>query len=462
VPLACLFALTLIVAAVGVCARAAAPACAAALPSHAIWSDVLGGTTNTESWIDVARGPDGSLYAGGSYDTVPMGSTGDLLVARFSRSDAAAKHRLWSRTWDNPVEHLDDRLWAIAVDHSGAVVAAGTTHTAHSGVAWVIAKWNRSGSRRWAETFAASPLTAWDAWATDVACDAAGNVYVCGMVQKGESDGNTVASLVVRKLSGADGHVIWQGSYAGALNSYNQGSKLALDAAGNVYCTGYGQSAQGDDDIITCKFVSTTGRLSWARRIADTKHLQDEGTAIVVRGAHVWVTGGEYADATDRVVGLAKYTLAGKRLWLRTWLERADTLEYPEALAVDGHDNAVVVGSGNDNPVTRDHAFILHYSAAGVLQWRRIAYDSVSHEAEWHDVVCDAAGRIWVGGDTVMGSATTSPSRATRRPEGACGAAYGRAPTAWAATATRSAWARPACSPAESSVRPAAVATPWR
>ena len=58
----------------------------------------------------------------------------------------------------------------------------------------------------------------------------------------------------------------------------------------------------------------------------------------------------------------------------------------------------MVVGAGNDNPVTREHAFVLRYTAAGRLLLATLAYDSVSHEAVWNDVACDAAGHIWVGG----------------------------------------------------------------
>ncbi len=209
---------------------------------------------------------------------------------------------------------------------------------------------------------------------------------------------------MVRKLAGSDGHLIWKRSYAGPANSFNQGSHLALDSTGNAYCTGYGQNAHGDSDIITCKFRSSDGHLQWARRIAGASSATTKAPASWCAGARVWVTGGEYTSAATRVVALAKYTLAGKRLWLHTWLERSRTTEYPNALAVDNHGNAVVVGAGTDNPVTREHAFILRYSAAGRLQWRRITFDSVSHEAAWKDVVCDTAGRIWVGGYAVNGS----------------------------------------------------------
>jgi hypothetical protein len=402
--LICVFVVVLAATAAGVCAGAAAPARAAALPPHGIWWDVLGKATSTESWVDVAKGPDGSLYAGGWWNTVLGGDTGDLLVAKVDKNDQAASHLIWSHIWDNPVEHLQDRVSAIAVDHSGAVILAGFTETASNGAAWVVAKWDTNGGPAWQKTFAASALIDWDAYAYDVACDAAGNVYVCGMVQTGTGAGSDVSSLVVRKLASTDSHLIWKGSYAGPSNSFNQGSHLALDRAGNAYCTGYGQNAHGDSDIITCKVRSSDGRLLWVRRIAGAKQRDDEGAGVVVRGAHVWVTGGVYTSATTRAVALAKYTTAGKRLWLHTWLERAKTIEHPNALAVDNHGHAVVVGAGNDNPVTREHAFILRFSAAGRLQWRRITYDSVSHKAQWQDVVCDAAGRIWTGGYTVNGS----------------------------------------------------------
>ena len=402
VSLVVVFVIVLVAIAVAVGAGAAAPARAAFAP-HGIWSNVLGPTVNTERWVDVAKGPDGSLYAGGDFGYGALNGE-DLMVAKFSADNGAASHRIWADTWDNPTEHRDDQTSAIAVDHSGALIVVGSSDTASNGWEWVVAKWSASGARLWQKTFAASPLTDWNAYAWDVACDAAGHIYVCGTIQTGTHNGSVVAVLDVRKLASSDGHVLWAHAYAGNPNSFNQGSKLALGTSGNVYCTGYGQSIRGDSDIITCRFQASTGQLSWVRRIGDAKHRDDEGTGVVVRGGNVWVTGGEYMSASTRVVALAKYALSGHRLWLRSWLERANTREYPNALAVDAHGNAVVVGSGNDNPVTREHAFIVRWNSVGRLRWQRISYNSVSHEAVWRAVVCDPAGHIWVGGYERAGS----------------------------------------------------------
>jgi hypothetical protein len=409
--------IALVAAACAVCAGAAAPARAAALPARGLWSSVIGPTTNTERWVDVARGSNGSLYAGGESNLDVGAGTSDLMVARFSGSDAATSHLLWSRTWDNPAEHLSDTVSAIAVDKSGAVIAVGASVTASSGTEWVVAKWSAAGVPLWQRTFPAKAGTAWDANAVDVACTPAGAIYVCGSVQTGTHAGTEVSALVVRKL-GSDGHLIWKRGYSGAAHSVNMAAKLALDRAGNAYVTGTGHNAHRDVDMVTVRFAAASGRISWVARVADAKHLSDGGTALALRGKALWVTGHEGTSVTDQRALLAKYTLVGKRLWVRTWIERAKTLEYPRALAVDAHGNAVVVGEGNDDPVTREHAFVLRYTAAGRLTWQRLAYDSLTHEAVWNDVACDAAGRIFTGG-TAVGAGNDSILVARYSPAGA-------------------------------------------
>ena len=398
--------IALVVAACAVCAGAAAPARAAALPARGVWSNVIGPTANTERWLDVARGANGSLYAGGEFNFDSSAGASDLLVARFAGNDAATRHLLWRRTWDNPAEHLSDTVSAIAVDKRGAVFAVGTSATASSGREWVVAKWSASGVALWQRTFPAKLSGPWNASALDVACTPAGAIYVCGYAQTGTHAGSPVAALVVRKLA-SNGRLLWTSSYAGVPDSYNQAVRLALDGAGNAYTTGTAQSARGDDDLVTARFAARTGRIAWVVRVADARHLSDGGTAVALRGSALWVTGYEATSATTQRVVLARYTLAGKRLWLHTWLELAKTVEYPTALAVDPHGNAVVVGSGNNDPVTREHAFVLRYGAAGRLLWQRLAYNSLTHEAVWNDVACDAAGNIWTGGYAVQSTSNS-------------------------------------------------------
>ena len=382
-----------------VAAATATPAAASFAP-HGIWASGLGAPPNDERWVDVGKAPDGSLYAAGVYDFEWASTSGDIKVAKYSAADAAPTHLLWSKTWDNPVEHAQDSAAALAVDADGALIVAGSTSTIGFGRQWAVVKWDSSGTKKWEKTFGAfSPLQRLDADAYDVACDAAGDVYVSGWVETGPDNpwGDT-GSLCVRKLGGVDGSVIWKRAYHGKSPGYNRGTALGLDAAGNVYVTGSGQNAAHDEDILVCRFAHGEGHKIWVKRIAGGQKRNDEGVDIAVRGSSVWVTGGMYGAGDTRTVALARYTTAGKRLWLRTWQQKSATIEYPRALAVDRNGNAIVAGSGHPNPVTREQAFVLKWNRSGVRQWARLSHGPVTKFAAWNDVACTSAGTIWVGG----------------------------------------------------------------
>ena len=374
-----------------------------ALPPRGIWATVTGPTTDFDMWADVARGPGGALYAAGSFGVTAK--AGDIMVAKFSADDQASKHLVWSDTWDNPAEHLADQADALAVDGSGAPIVAGTTQSATDGTEWVVAKWTTGGTKAWQTVIPARAGKAWYASANDVVCDAAGNVYICGSVQTGTHGRARVMSLVVRKLSGTNGRVVWTRAYAGVAHSVNAGERLVLGSSGDLYCTGFGASSRGDHDMLTCRLLTSTGRLMWVDRIADARHLGDEGVALSVRDSHLWVTGYKTVSATSRVVVLVDYTPAGHRVWLRTWRKAGATLEDPTAMTVDVHHAAVIVGTGVHG--SREYAFILHYNASGRLTWYRTAYEVTSHKAVWLGVVGDGTGRIWTVG-ALPGAAGTS------------------------------------------------------
>ncbi len=385
-------------------ALGAPPLAVTALPPRGIWAAVTGPTIDTETWVDAAPGPDGTLYAAGSFGATD--TAGDIMVGQFSADDGATEHLAWSDVWDNPAEHLVDQASALAVDGGGDLVVAGTTQSATNGREWVVLKWTASHTLAWQTVIPAHAGAAWTASASDVVCDAAGDVYVCGTAQTGTAGGRPVSSLVVRKLSGLDGHVVWTRAYAGVRHSTNWGLRLALGTAGDLYCTGFGGGVHGDPDMLVCRLSTAGGRLLWLSRTADARHLQDEGVALALRGAHLWVSGYETTSATSRVAVLARYTLGGRRLWLRTWLEMPRTLEDPTGLTVDRHGDAVVVGAGFSKPATREHAFVLHYDPNGRLTWSTIAYDPTSHKAAWYGVVGDGSGNVWTVGGVPAGGST--------------------------------------------------------
>ena len=148
----------------------------------------------------------------------------------------------------------DDSGQGIAVDGSGNVYATG--YTASSG--WVSGAWQSvEGGGNDAYVVKLSPAGAhlWstylggagDDYGYGIAADTTGNVYVTGSTASSgwtsggwdTSFGGTVDGFVV-KLSAAGAHV-WS-TYVGGGNS-EEGHGIAVDGGGNVYVTGFTNSA---------------------------------------------------------------------------------------------------------------------------------------------------------------------------------------------------------------------------
>ena len=386
----------LVLACAGTLSLGAAGPASAAFAPHGLWEATLGEPQSYDTWADVASAPDGSAYAAGTFDLGMSPLTGDIVVAKYGGSTAGSL--TWTRRWDDPVEHGADWTSALAVDKKGAVVVAGHSSTAAGSFRWLVLKWSASGAQKWVATFAA-PASIMDAYVRDVAVDASGDVYVCGS----EAYTGEGVALVVRKLSGATGALLWEARYTGPAAGYNTAGAIALDAAGNAYVSGSGEDSSEVSDMLLAKFAHADGRRLWLRRIDGPEHSDDEGMELAITSAGVWATGRAWAadDNSCRII-VSRYSPAGKRRWLRTWIEQPGTINDADALAVDAAGNVVVAGSNNPQTVTFEHALLLKYNGKGKLLWSRVTYDQAQPFAVWSAVVCRPNGDIWVGGDATV------------------------------------------------------------
>ena len=81
----------------------------------------------------------------------------------------------------------------------------------------------------------------------------------------------------------------WVARYHGPANGYNSATAMALDAAGNVYVTGY--SSGVGLDYATVKYDSDGNEL-WVARYHDPANGRDVATAMALDAAgNVYVTG---------------------------------------------------------------------------------------------------------------------------------------------------------------------------
>ncbi|HEY9115730.1 MAG TPA: SBBP repeat-containing protein [Bacteroidales bacterium] len=197
----------------------------------------------------------------------------------------------WVRTYDGPGND-DDVPTDLAVDALGNIYVTGYSWGINND--FITLKYDASGALKWASRYN-GPVNSHDK-AQALAVDNDGNVYVTG-----ESGGLEVNYDFTTIKYNANGQSQWVSRYSGpaALNDYATG--LALDASGNVYVTGYSENAPepyiSSTDFATVKY-DNNGNEIWSHRYNGPGNFHDKPAEIAVdKSGNVYVTGSsEYYD----------------------------------------------------------------------------------------------------------------------------------------------------------------------
>jgi hypothetical protein len=387
-----------------------------------LWLRKSGGPGDDQALALALDGTNGAIYLAGLFsgtnaalnNLVSSGST-DVFLARYDTGG----NLVWARRAGGTT---GDVAQGLAVDTAGNVFVTGgflstqavfgsftLTNQAAAGTSpdLFLAKYDRDGNVLWARS---AGSTKGDQ-GTAVALDGAGNVYLTGSYFSLANLGGILLSnlnstnFFIAKFDPA-GNVLWARTVTGTNTS--QGSGVAVDAATNVYVTGYLLgSANFGSGVITNNsgFFNATvfvakydreGALQWARKASAGG--VGYGQAIVADPA-----GGCYATSYKRDYGagvmLTRYDSAGNSIWYRTAAISCCTGDYTAAngLALDPYGNPVVTGFGNGSieGITNyfgTSGYVLKYRSDGSGFWMQRC-----GTAGW-SVAVDAAGNAFVAG----------------------------------------------------------------
>ncbi len=197
----------------------------------------------------------------------------------------------------------------VTGDFSGTLVLGTTTLISAGGTDIFVAKRSAAtGAWLWAVRAGGSGTDR----GTGVAVDAAGNALVTGafdgMVRFATAPTPTVLiaagyyDVFVAKFAGSTGAAAWAVRAGGS--SYDEGTGVAVDAAGNALVTGNFQStasfataptptvltAAGSYDVFVAKFAGSTGAAAWAVQAGGTGDDSGYGVAVDAAG-NALVTG---------------------------------------------------------------------------------------------------------------------------------------------------------------------------
>ena len=293
-----------------------------------------------------------------------------------------------------------DRAGAITADGSGNSYLGGAVETTDGASSFAVVKLGPDGAVRWTARYDGSRGGV-GGQANAVAVDAAGNVYAAGYIGDGVIFNTNYDYLVVK--FGADGTQRWAQRYDGPGVNTDFAEQVVVDAAGNVYATGFSYGADFDYDWATLKFAAD-GALRWERRL-DVPGRSDDRAAdmallpdgnVVVSG--VTQPGGERFPDNDAET--VAYDPQGTIVWQARWSDTAASHEFVFDLDVDASGRIAITGTTQENtsPYVPPFPLTLRYDAGGALL-QTIRSDGGA------SVDVDAAGNVFVAGTFV-----TSPS----------------------------------------------------
>jgi hypothetical protein len=259
-----------------------------------------------------------------------------------------------------------DTAGDLAVDAEGNVYLAGAIERSSNPISFAATKLGPGGGVLWTTHYSGS-VGGVGGSADAIALDAAGNVYVAGIIGDGVMFNTNWDYLVVK--IGPDGAELWARRYDGPARGFDRAVAVAVDAAGSVYVTGfsYGQN----HDWATLKFTAD-GTLAWERRHAGPGSADDRvADMVALPTGGIVVTGSiqPTGDGLTNDVETLSYDSFGTIVWQTRWTDTSTTHEVPFDLDVDGAGRIAITGTtaANASIYVPPFPITLRYDAAGNL-----------------------------------------------------------------------------------------------
>jgi hypothetical protein len=292
-----------------------------------------------------------------------------------------------------------DGTRAVGVDAAGNVYVTGASwNRTRSAFDYATIKYNANGNEVWVARYSGpEPVTSFSNRANALVVDPEGHVYVTGATASGYTTINY----------DPDGNELWVANYSGLGNVGSGASAIAVDLSGNVYVTGFSSSLFSSRDYATIKYDANGNEL-WVARYNGPGNHDDFATALIVDAAgNVYVTGWSSDQSTaDSDYATIKYDANGNQLWVARYKGPDDGYssgDFPTAIAVDTSGYVYVTGSSEsiDSPPDTDIATI-KYDANGNELWVA-TYKGPKYISESAtSLIVDAASNVYITGTVTI------------------------------------------------------------
>ncbi len=306
----------------------------------------------------------------------------------------------WGNRYNAPPD-MADEAYDIAVDPAGNVYVTGSAFNSSANLDAVTIKYDANGNQLWVRNFDRGISD--NDFAKSIALDAAGNVYITGF----SSGTGTSADVLTVKYDNS-GTQQWAMFYDGQHSHMDEGKSIAVDASGNVFVCGYTSDSMYLYDALTICY-NTAGTQQWAQIFDGVAGNNDELLDIAIDGSsNVYVTGNTTDTMYIADILTIKYNSAGTQQWLQTHgtLPNGD---FGKAIALDLNGN-VIVGAQSGLPGNWFDYLCVKYSTGGTFQWEaRYNNGSNRYEDVW-EVCTDNAGFVYITGQSQSTGNNSAPN----------------------------------------------------
>ncbi|MDH4027448.1 MAG: SBBP repeat-containing protein, partial [Nitrospirota bacterium] len=295
------------------------------------WEQRYNGTGNSsDSATAIAVDASGNVYVTG-YST-GAGTSTDYYTIKYDPTGTLQ----WGQRY-NGTGSSSDSATAIAVDASGNVYVTGYSTGSGTFTDYFTIKYGPTGTVQWEQRYNGTG-SSYDK-STDIAVDASGNVYVTGY----STGTDTFTDYFTIKYNAA-GTLQWGQRYNGTGSSYDEATAIAVDASGNVYTTGYSTGLGTSTDYFTIKY-DAAGTAQWGQGYNGTGNGFDKATDLAVDAAgNVYVTGYSTGQGTSTDYFTIKYDPAGAAQWEDRFNGTGNLFDSANAISCDAANNIYITG----------------------------------------------------------------------------------------------------------------------
>ncbi len=370
-----------------------APAAFAADPVEPLWANVWsakspGEVTNAQ----VVRSAKSDIFTACSVFR-PSYSTYDVIVAKY-RPDGTRK---WVRSWSRGTA-INEMVSGVATDRDGNLIVVGWYDKGGQDD-WFMLKYDRAGYLKWAKT--TGGIAGDDDRAVDVVVNKYGRIFVTGFVTQltGGKNWRTVKYK-------PNGDTVWARTHKGADQLDDEPLAMAIDAARNIYVTGFEGTDQKNHlnkDAVTLKYAPD-GTAEWVMPF--NMQYEETGVDIAVRKTGVVVAVKAVDEDPTFTHGYAlKYSREGESLMAASLDYGSTTNDEYLCAGIDGLGASVFAGFQVHDDDSK--ALLTQYDADGVSQWgfELTGAGNVLGD-QFNEMFVALGGSVWVTG-SVAGAAVT-------------------------------------------------------